>query len=136
MDLACALKGEPTDVWGQCGPDHSVVGVPMDISIGMHWDDGTTLTGALSFNNHGPIQVSTRFIGEERTLIAVSNEANLYDHEGNVIVDDAFPNGFRNQVEEFVSSVRDKRKPLTSFAEANKAMRTLGRIQDSIGRVI
>ena len=108
----------------------------MDITIGMAWEDGTMLTGALSFNNHGPIQVSTRFIGEEATLIAVSNEAKLYDHEGNVVVDDAFPNGFRNQVQEFVDAVSENRSPLVSFANANIAMRTLGRIQDAIGRSV
>lgn len=136
VDLACTLKGEPVKVWGQCGPDHPVVGIPMDITIGMAWEDGTMLTGALSFNNHGPIQVSTRFICEEATLIAVSNEAKLYDHEGNVVVDDAFPDGFRNQVEEFVSCVREKRTPAVSFTNANVTMRTLGRIEDAIGRTV
>ena len=136
VDLAVALNGEPDSVWGQCGPDHSVVGIPMDITIGMKWADGKMLTGALSFNNHGPIQVSTRFIGEENTLIAVSNEAKLYDWEGNVVVEDNFQNGFRNQVAEFVEAVQESRPAATSFAECNRTMRTLGRIQDAVGRVV
>ena len=134
VDLAVTLNGEPETVWGQCGPDHSELGIPMDITIGMGWADGKLLTGALSFNNHGKIEVSTRFIGEENTLIAVSNEAKLYDWEGNVVVEDNFQNGFRNQVAEFVAAVREGRPTLTSFADCNRTMQTLGRIQDAIGR--
>jgi len=37
--------------WGQVGPLHPELGIPLDLSIGMRAKDGRLVTSAQSFNN-------------------------------------------------------------------------------------
>lgn len=133
VDTAKWLFGaEGMQCWAQAGPDHPELGIPMDITVGMKTGRGQLVTGALSFNNHGKIQVSTRFIGEQETLVVISNEVRLVDHEGNELVKDKFGSGLTEQVQEFVSAVAEQREPEASFADCLQTMRLLARLQDSI----
>lgn len=135
IDLIYWMLGDgDMAAWGQVGPDHGELGIPMDISVGMRAQSGCLVTGALSFNNHGPIDVSTRIIGEETTLLINSSKSQMTDPEGKVIMEDAPGIAFVNQLSEFFSAIGDGRVPSTSFAECVPAMRLLDRIQRAIDR--
>jgi 2-hydroxy-4-carboxymuconate semialdehyde hemiacetal dehydrogenase len=68
VDLAHWVLDEPNwDVWGQKGPDHMVLGIPMDLSVAMKSKKGPLFTMAMSFNNKGPFGGFYRYIGEEET---------------------------------------------------------------------
>lgn len=133
IDTAKWLFGaEGMQCWAQAGPNHAELGIPMDITVGMKSGDGRLVSGALSFNNHGKIQVSTRFIGEEETLMVISNEARLVDHEGNEIVKGKFGDDLADQVKEFAGAIVEKRVPEASFADCLESMRLISNLQDSI----
>jgi 2-hydroxy-4-carboxymuconate semialdehyde hemiacetal dehydrogenase len=127
VDMVYWLFEEPEmEVWGQAGPDHPRLGVPMDMTIGMRSRGGCLVTGAYSFNNHGPITGRTRFIGEEATLL--TGKGGLTDHEGNAL---PLPpeRGIELQDREFFDAIQEGRKPLTSCAACLPTMRLLDRIQ-------
>ncbi len=134
VDLIYWLLDDPDmDAWGQTGPDHPELGIPMDITIGMRSDKaGCIVTGALSFNHHGPIDVSTKFIGEETTLTVNSSKSEMRDPEGELVMTDAPGEAFLNQCREFVAAIEAGRKPATSFADCLPAMKLLDRIQTAI----
>lgn len=133
VDTAKWLFGsQGMECWAQAGPDHPDLGIPMDITIGMRTASGQLITGALSFNNHGGIQVSTRFVGEEETLVVISNRAVLEDHEGNEIVKGQFGLDLADQVTEFAAAISENRQPEASFSDCLETMRLISALQDSI----
>ena len=133
VDTIYSLFREPDiEVWGQTGPDHDKLGIPMDLTIGMRTRDGCLVTGALSFNNHGPIHYDLRLIGEEATLRASSQDGALYDHDGNILAEEQSAGRFVEQCREFFLAIEEHRKPLTSFAECLPVMAILERLQGSI----
>lgn len=133
VDTAKWLFGaDGMSIWAQAGPIHSELGIPMDITIGMKSGRGQLVTGGLSFNNHGKIQVSTRFVGEEETLVVISNEARLVDHEGNELVKDQFGSGLAEQCQEFIAAIQENRTPESSFLDCIETMRLLGAAQEMI----
>ena len=130
VDMCYWLLGDPgMQAWGQAGPLHKELGVPMDISIGMRTADGRLVTSANSFNNHGPIQSEYRFIGEEQTLLV--QEGKLTDHEGTEIELPA-SGGIATQDREFFTAIAEGRQPLTSCRACLPTMEILDRIQRSI----
>lgn len=49
--------------FGQAGPSHPTLGIPMDITVGLRSPKtGAICSLAASFNNHGPIISDWRFI--------------------------------------------------------------------------
>ena len=133
VDTIYSLFRDPNiEVWGQIGPEHWRLGVPMDLTIGMRTQSGCLVTGALSFNNHGPIHYDMRLIGEEATLRASSKDGALYDHDNNVLAEEQSAGRFVKQCREFFSAIEERRKPLTSFEECLPVMRILDRLQRSI----
>jgi 2-hydroxy-4-carboxymuconate semialdehyde hemiacetal dehydrogenase len=130
VDMVYWLFEEPDmAVWGQAGPDHPRLRIPMDMTIGMRSKTGCLVTAACSFNNHGPISGTTRFIGEENTFIV--GKGGLTDHEGNALPLPA-DGGIEAQDREFFSAIQEGRKPLTSCAACLPTMRLLDRIQYSM----
>ena len=130
VDMCYWLLDDPDmEGWGQAGPIHAELGVPMDISIGMRTKDGKLVTSANSFNNYGPIYSEYRFIGEEATLLA--QKGRLTDHEGQEIELPA-GGGFDAQDREFFASIKAGRQPLTSCRACLPTMEILDRIQRSI----
>jgi len=130
VDTIYALFREPDmEVWGQVGPNHLELGVPMDLTIGMRSRSGCLVTGAVSFNNHGSIHYDMRFIGEETTLNALSKDGALYDHDGNVLAQEQSVGRFEKQCREFFEAIEAGRKPLTRFEECLPVMATLDRLQ-------
>ena len=126
IDMVYWLLEDPDiEVWGQAGPDHKQLGIPMDITIGMRSKSGVIVSAAMSFNNHGPIQSRWRFIGEQQTLLASWGQ--LTDHEGSEIkVDEG---GVDVQNAEFFDAIREGRQPLTSCSACLPVMEIIDRIQ-------
>ena len=84
VDMGYGLWDDPAlEAWGQAGPLHPELGIPMDLTIGMRAQSGALVSAAQSFNNYGPIHSEYRFIGEEATLL--TNGGGLTDHQGNKI---------------------------------------------------
>lgn len=130
VDLAYWLLDDlDMAAWGQAGPLHPQLGIPMDISIGMRSKDGCLFTSAQSFNHHGRIQSFYRFIGEQATL--VTEKRGLTDHEGNEI---RVPpgGGLEEQDGEFFAAIREGRKALTSCSACLPVMGIIDRIQRTI----
>ena len=80
------------------------------------------VSAAYSFNDHGPIDGSTRFIGEESTLLVAKGKLTDIERgevplEGDSVV---------NEDQEFFSAIRERRKPLTSCAACLPTMEILG----------
>src|SRR5215831_19326304 len=68
VDLAQWILGDTDWVaWGQKGPDHPALGIPMDITVAMKSKKGPLFSMAMSFNNKGPFGGFYRYIGEEET---------------------------------------------------------------------
>ena len=131
VDFAYWLFDEPDlEAWAQAGPDHSRLGIPMDLTIALRSNTGCLLSSAQSFNNHGPITGQYRFIGEEETLLIEGGE--LKDHEGNPIPLEGAAGGIGAQNLEFLAAVREGRKPLTSCSGCLPVMEILDRLQKSM----
>jgi 2-hydroxy-4-carboxymuconate semialdehyde hemiacetal dehydrogenase len=123
------LLGDPDmTVWGQAGPDHPELGIPMDITMGMRSREGVLVTSAHSFNNQGPIQGGWRFIGEEETLLA--SYSGLTDYAGNRI--EVEEGGMELQEREFFDAISEGRVALTSCSQCMPVMRLIDHIQQSL----
>ena len=130
IDMVYWLLEDPDmAAWGQTGPMHPTLDVPMDITIGLRAKNGCLVTGAQSFNNHGPIQSLYRFIGEEATL--VTNKGKLMDHEGNEVPVEA-GGGIGSQDGEFFAAIKEGRKGLTSCSASLPVMEIIDRVQKAI----
>tara|TARA_Y100000589_G_C26738252_1_gene460584 strand:- start:152 stop:559 length:408 start_codon:yes stop_codon:yes gene_type:complete len=131
VDMAHWLLGDLTaETWGQTGPMHPDLNIPMDITIAMRSARGALVTSAQSFNHHGPIQGHYRLIGEETTLLV--EQGKLIDHTGSEI---AIPNPkepVEEQNREFFTAIREDRKALTSCSDCLPVMEALHRIQRAI----
>jgi 2-hydroxy-4-carboxymuconate semialdehyde hemiacetal dehydrogenase len=129
VDFVSYLLDDPgLEVWGQAGPDHPTLGIPMDLTLGMRSRQGCLVSAVLSFNNHGPIDASYRFIGEENTLFI--QRERLTDHQGNVVPLEG--SSVETQDREFFDAIREGRRPLTSCKACLPTMALLDRIQKSI----
>ena len=125
------LDDDEMSVWGQVGPNHPELGIPMDLTVGMKSPKtGAIATIAHSFNNHGEIQTPMRFIGEEETYQFIAGV--LSDHAGNEIARGLMQDAVVRQDNEFFAAIRDGRTPETSFGNALVSMRYLDEIQKVI----
>lgn len=131
VDLFHWLFDDLRDVCAFAGPDHSELATTMDIGLLINTDRGCLISGALSFNHHGAIDVRVRFVGEEETLIVNQSGGVLHDVDGNVILRDD-GSAVANQLIELRDAVAVRREPLTSFRECLPVMQLLDRAQRSI----
>jgi len=131
VDLAYWILNDPDlEVWGQKGPDHSLMQIPMDITIGMRSKKmKTTISMALSFNNRGPFGGFYRYIGEEETYKVYRDS--MTDSEGKE-VQLGGPIAFDLQDIEFVGAIREGREPESSAASCVPTMALLDRIDKSM----
>jgi 2-hydroxy-4-carboxymuconate semialdehyde hemiacetal dehydrogenase len=112
------------------GPIHPVLGIAMDMSIGLKVSSGAVCTLSLSFNNDGPLGTFFRYICDNGTYIARYDE--LLDGKNNPIdvsKVDVSTNGIELQDREFFAAIREKREPNSSLAQCLPAMQTLGRLE-------
>ena len=124
VDLAYWILNEPNFVvWGQQGPDHRVLGIPMDLTVAMKSPKGPLFTMAMSFNNKGPFGGFYRYIGEEETYKVYRDS--MTDSEGNEVTFEDTTAAFDRQDVEFVSAIREGREPESSAASCVKTMALL-----------
>ena len=119
------------DCWGQKGPNHTELGIPMDLSVCMKIKNGPLFTMAMSFNNKGPFGGFYRYIGEEDTFKIYRDS--MTDSEGKDVPLDSTP-AFDRQDVEFVSAIREGRDPESSAASVVPSMALLDKIDRAMGR--
>jgi len=123
VDLAHWILDEPNwQVWGQKGPDHPVLQIPMDLSVAMKSKKGPLFTMAMSFNNKGPFGGFYRYIGEEETYKVYRDS--MTDSEGKDVQLDGIA-AFDRQDVEFVGAIREGREPESSATSCVKTMALL-----------
>jgi 2-hydroxy-4-carboxymuconate semialdehyde hemiacetal dehydrogenase len=127
VDLAQWILSEPDfKVWGQKGPEHPVLGIPMDVSVAMKSPKGPLFTMAMSFNNKGPFGGFYRYIGEEETYKVYRDS--MTDSEGKEVPLDGIA-AFDRQDVEFTSAIREGREPESSAASCLPTMALLDGIE-------
>lgn len=125
------LADDAMRCWGQVGPDHPELGIPMDLTVAMKSPKtGAIVTIAHSFNNHGEIQTPMRFIGEEETYQFIGGV--LTDHSGTAIASGTGHEAVVRQNLEFLGAIREGREPETSFEASLVSMRYLDDVQKAI----
>jgi 2-hydroxy-4-carboxymuconate semialdehyde hemiacetal dehydrogenase len=131
VDLFGYQTGEnPSREFALQGPIHPVLGIAMDMSIGLKVASGAICTLSLSFNNDGPLGTFFRYICDNGTYIARYDE--LLDGKNNPIdvsKVDVSMNGIELQDREFFAAIREGREPNSSLAQCLPAMQTLGRLE-------
>ena len=131
VDLFAYQTGEnASQEYALQGPIHPVLGIAMDMSIGLKVSSGAVCTLSLSFNNDGPLGTFFRYICDNGTYIARYDE--LLDGKNNPIdvsKVDVSTNGIELQDREFFAAIREKREPNSSLAQCLPAMQTLGRLE-------
>jgi 2-hydroxy-4-carboxymuconate semialdehyde hemiacetal dehydrogenase len=130
VDLAYWMLNDPNLVaWGQKGPDHPELRIPMDMTIGMRSRKGPLISMALSFNNKGPFGGFYRYIGEEETYKVYRDT--MTDSDGKDVPLDGMA-AFDRQDLEFVSAIREGREPESSAASCVPTMALLDTIDRSM----
>jgi 2-hydroxy-4-carboxymuconate semialdehyde hemiacetal dehydrogenase len=126
VDIAQWILDDPNwEVWGQKGPDHEALGIPMDLTVAMKSRKGPLFSMAMSFNNKGPFGGFYRYIGEEETYKVYRDS--MTDSEGHDVPLDNVP-AFDRQDVEFVGALREGREPESSAASVVPTMALLDKI--------
>jgi 2-hydroxy-4-carboxymuconate semialdehyde hemiacetal dehydrogenase len=130
VDIAYWVLNEPNwEVWGQKGPDHPQLGIPMDLSVAMKSRKGPLFTMAMSFNNKGPFGGFYRYIGEEETYKVYRDT--MTDSDGKEVPLDSVP-AFDRQDVEFTDAIREGREPESSAQSCLPTMALLNRIDKAM----
>jgi 2-hydroxy-4-carboxymuconate semialdehyde hemiacetal dehydrogenase len=131
VDLFAYQTGEnASQAFALQGPKHPVLGISMDMSIGLKVPSGALCTLSLSFNNDGPLGTFFRYICDNGTYLARYDE--LVDGKNNPIDVSKVAvsmNGIELQDREFFAAIREGREPNSSVAQCLPAMQTLGRLE-------
>ena len=131
VDLAHWILNEPNwDVWGQRGPDHRDLKIPMDLTVAMKSKKGPLFTMAMSFNNKGPFGGFYRYIGEEDTYKIYRDS--MTDSDGNEVSFEDNTAAFDRQDIEFVGAIREGREPESSAASVVPTMALLDKIDKTM----
>lgn len=132
VDLAQWLVDDAGwQAWGQKGPDHKDLGIPMDMTVAMKSRKGPLFSMAMSFNNKGPFGGFYRYIGEEETYKVYRDS--LTDSEGKEVPLDGVA-AFDRQDVEFVSAIREGRQPESNAASVVPTMALLDQIDRAMNR--
>jgi 2-hydroxy-4-carboxymuconate semialdehyde hemiacetal dehydrogenase len=132
VDIAQWVLDEPNfEAWGQKGPDHPTLGIPMDITVGMKSKKGPLFSMAMSFNNKGPFGGFYRYIGEEDTYKVYRDT--MTDSDGTEVPLDGTP-AFDRQDVEFTSAIREGREPESSAQSCLPTMALLDTIDKAMSR--
>src|SRR5207247_3585693 len=129
VDIAQWVVDDPVwDVWGQKGPDHPSLGIPMDLTVAMKSRKGPLFplfTMAMSFNNKGPFGGFYRYIGEEETYKVYRDS--MTDSDGKEVPLDGTP-AFDRQDVEFTSAISERRERDSNGQSSMPTMALLHRI--------
>jgi 2-hydroxy-4-carboxymuconate semialdehyde hemiacetal dehydrogenase len=130
VDIAQWLVDDPTwNVWGQKGPTHPELQIPMDLTVAMKSKAGPLFSMAMSFNNKGPFGGFYRYIGEEDTFKVYRDS--MTDSDGKEVALDPLP-AFDRQDIEFVGAIREGREPESSATSCVPTMALLDRIDKAM----
>jgi len=117
------------------GPKHALLGIAMDMCIGLKTASGALCTLSLSFNNEGPLGTFFRYICDNGTYIARYDELLSGKSEPiDVSKVDVSMNGIELQDREFFAAIREARQPNASLAQCLPAMKTLDRLEKQLLR--
>ena len=125
--------GKAVQAYGLQGPIHPELGIAMDMSIGMKATNGALCTLSLSFNNDGPFGTFFRYICDNGTYLARYDD--LFDGNNNQIdlSDIAVSNNGIELIDrEFISAIKENRKPNSCVTDAISAMETLDKIERNL----
>jgi len=125
------VKSPEWAVWGQKGPTHPELGIPMDLTVAMKSKQGPLFSMAMSFNNKGPFGGFYRYIGEEETYKVYRDS--MTDSDGKEVALDPLP-AFDRQDIEFVGAIREGREPESSATSCLPTMALLDRIEKSMNQ--
>lgn len=133
VDLFQYQTGETcSEAFGLQGPHHPDLGIAMDMSIGMKVPSGAICTLSLSFNNNGPLGTFFRYICDNGTYIARYDDLfDGYDKPVDLTGVAVSNNGIELIDREFISAIREGRKPNGAVEDVLGAMETLGMIERS-----
>jgi 2-hydroxy-4-carboxymuconate semialdehyde hemiacetal dehydrogenase len=132
VDIAQWILDDPAwSVWGQKGPEHPELKIPMDLTVAMRSRTGQLFTMAMSFNNKGPFGGFYRYIGEEDTYKVYRDS--MTDSEGQEVALDPLP-AFDRQDIEFVGAIREGREPESSAASCLPSMALLDGIERAMNK--
>ena len=130
VDIAQWVMDNPNwECWGQKGPDHKELGIPMDLSVCMKIKNGPLFTMAMSFNNKGPFGGFYRYIGEEETYKVYRDS--MTDSDGKEVPLDGTA-AFDRQDVEFTSAIREGREPESSAESCLPTMALLDQIEKAM----
>ena len=127
------IGGKAVQAYGLQGPIHPELGIAMDMSIGMKATNGALCTLSLSFNNDGPFGTFFRYICDNGTYLARYDD--LFDGNNNQIdlSDVAVSNNGIELIDrEFISAIKENRKPNSCVTDAISAMETLDKIERNL----
>jgi 2-hydroxy-4-carboxymuconate semialdehyde hemiacetal dehydrogenase len=131
VDLAQWMVGKDWTAWGQKGPSHKELGIPMDLTVAMKSKDGVLFSMAMSFNNKGPFGGFYRYIGEEDTYKVYRDS--MTDSDGKDVPLDGVA-AFDRQDVEFVGAIREGRQPESNAASVVPTMALLDQADRAMNR--
>ncbi len=113
VDLFGWQTGEPLiKRWAQQGPTSEVIGVPLDMTIGLKSQSNKLCTVALSFNNEGPLGSWFRYICEEGTFkVRYNDMTDGWDKKVDYDWKGVSENGIELQDREFFEAIKEGKTP-------------------------
>lgn len=116
--------------WALQGPKSQIIGVPLDMNIGMKSISEKLLTVTLSFNNQGALGSWFRYICEEGTFKVRYDDIVDGNNEPVTIDPELLKrNGFEWQNLEFINSIKEGRSPSPSADEILPSMEVLHKLE-------
>ncbi len=131
VDLFAWQTGEPIiKRWAQQGPVSKIIGVPLDMTIGLKSTSNKLCTVALSFNNEGPLGSWFRYICEEGTFkVRYNDMTNGWDKPVEYDWQGVSDNGIELQDREFFEAIKEKRTPEASADSCFLTMENLHKLE-------
>ena len=135
VDLAQWILNEPNcEVWGQKGPDHPELGIPMDMTVAMKSKKGPLFTHGDVVQQQGAVR---RLLPLHRRRGDLQGLPRLDDRQRRQGSAARSVLAFDRQDIEFVSAIREGREPESSAASCLPTMALLDRIDKAMnGRLV
>lgn len=131
VDLFAYQTGEAIiKRWAQQGPVSKIIGVPLDMTIGLKSQSNKLCTVALSFNNEGPLGSWFRYICEEGTFkVRYNDMTNGWDKPFEYDWKGVSNNGIELQDREFFEAIKEGREPNASVHQCFETMEYLHKLE-------
>jgi len=131
VDLFLYQTGETaSQMFAAQGPKHPVLGIAMDMAIGLKVPSGSISTQSLSFNNDAPLGSVFRYICDNGTYVARYDDlVDGYEKPVDLSGVGVSLNGVELAEREFFAAIREGREPNSSFAQALETMKVLDALE-------